>query len=600
MPEMGAALRHRGPDSSHVLAGPRAAIGCERLRIVDLAERADQPFHDPSRRYWLACNGEIYNASELRARYPRYPFVSGSDVESILPLFLHRGESGVDALDGMFAFAIWDQEQRSLVLGRDRAGEKPLFYTLLDNELWFASEVQALLVNPRLERQLDEDAVAQYLAYGYIHEPGTAFRDIHKVPAGSLMRFTAAGKTLDRYWRPEQIATAEKRQDPRAEELATRIQSAVKKQLIADVPVGVLVSGGLDSSLIATLAAQHSSNPLHTYVARFADSDFDESRWAARCARRAGTRHHEVRIDEASLAEALVAISAGLAEPLADPAVLPTYLVAQEARKEVKVVLGGEGADELFGGYPSYLGHQLTRPFQRLPRFLRRSLRAGVSRLPASRGRVPIEFLLKRFVAHTEATWAERHSAWIGVDARSFLRDPAPMALPPAAARCSVASLADAERAMLFDYGTYLPDDLLVKTDRATMLHSLEARSPFLDRDLTQFAFTLPLGAKIRGLTTKHLLKKAAHPWLPQELIKRRKRGLSVPTATWLDRGLRNEVNRVLDPARLERQDLFDVDAVRQALAAHREGKVNCWRPLWSMVCFQLWLERWIPARAEP
>lgn len=633
--KMGPTLRHRGPDSSRVLTGKRVLMGCERLRIVDLHERADQPFHDPSGRYWIACNGEIYNAGALRSRYPRYPFASNSDVETIVPLFLDRGEATAEDLDGMFALAIWDDASRTLLLSRDRAGEKPLFYTRVGDEVWFASEVQALLVNPRVPRELDQEAVADYLAFGYIPSPRTAFQGIRKVPAGCTVRFNDQADTTRRYWHPDRIAAEQARHDGSAEELSSLLESAVRKQMSGDVPIGVFVSGGLDSALIATIAAQECASRLHSYVARFANAGFDESPWAASCARRAGTIHHEVLIDEPALFEAFGAVSDRLAEPLADPAILPTYLIAKEARKDVTVVLGGEGADELFGGYPSYLGHQLTGSFQRLPRILQACIRTGVGRLRPSQGRVPIEFLLKRFVANADAPWVERHAAWIGVDARPFSRNglsgtsvsasgfsaggfsagghsgngaqhdrdlggEMSRMQSLAAQRCMIEYLADAERAMLFDYLTYLPDDLLVKTDRATMLHSIEARSPFLDRDLTRFALSLPLRSRVRGLTTKHLLKQAARSWLPKKSIVRRKRGLSVPTAAWINGGLRAEVDRLLDPARLERQELFDSQAVHQALASHRAGTANCCRPLWSMIFLQRWLDRWLPERADP
>lgn len=600
LPAMGASLRHRGPDSSKVMTGERVALGCERLRIVDLLERADQPFRDPARRYWVTCNGEIYNARDLRSRYAGFSYASHSDVEPILPLMLDRGEAGVAELDGMFGLAVWDDQAGSLLLGRDRAGEKPLFFARIDGEVWFASEIQALLVHPHMARRLDEAAVAEYLRWGYVPAPRTAFEGIHKVPAGTTIRFTRGGEVATRYWRPEALVAEGQAGGADVEELSALLEAAVHKQLASDVPVGVFVSGGIDSALIATLAARASDQRLHSYVARFADASFDESRWAEQCARLAGTHHHEIVIDQKALAEAFEVVIDSLAEPLADPAILPTYLLARRAREDVRVVLGGEGADELFGGYPTYLGHRLNPYFQALPRSARRALGAGISRLSASRGRVPIEFLIKRFIAYSDQPWAQRHAGWFGVDAASFLREPQQVDLPGAACDCSIEGLGDAERAMLFDYFTYLPDDLLVKTDRATMLCSIEARSPFLDRDLTRFALALPPKAKIRRFETKHLLKKAARQWLPEALVSRRKRGLSVPVARWMDQGLEAEVDRLLDPARLERQALFDSPAVGAALVAHRSGRANLARPLWAIVCLQRWLERWIPDRADP
>lgn len=593
---MGDALRHRGPDSRGVVERRRAALGCERLRVVDLRKRADQPFGDPESRCWLVCNGEIYNAAELRRRYPGYPFRSRSDVEVILPLYLDRGVDGLGDLDGMFGLAIWDERDETLVLARDRAGEKPLFYSRAGGELWFASEVQALLVDGRIPRDVDETAVRQYLTLGYVPEPRTAFRDVRKIAAGTVVRFSGEGEQQTRYWQPDLVAAAGPADGEPAPRLRSLLRSAVRRQMIADVPVGVFVSGGVDSSLLASLAVQEAGSGFHTFVARFAEESYDESGWAARCARLLGSRHHEVIVDERSLSEALAAVSDRLAEPLADPAILPTFLVAREARRHVTVVLSGEGADELFGGYPTYLGHKLAPYVARLPAAVRRALNKAAEALPASRRKVTLEFLVKRFLAAADQTGFERHLAWFGMGASSLMASGGPpdpgVTWPASSAGGEIA------RATLFDYRTYLRDGLLVKNDRATMLHSLEARAPFLDRGLTEFALALPERYRVRGLTTKWLLKKVAEEWLPKAAIYRRKRGLSVPVASWIDGGLSAEVDRLLDAERLARQELLDPRRVGALLAEHRAGKANHARPLWAVIVLQRWLERWAPERA--
>ncbi|HEX9732641.1 MAG TPA: asparagine synthase (glutamine-hydrolyzing) [Thermoanaerobaculia bacterium] len=591
---MGKSLRHRGPDGHGVAVGPRAAIGCERLRVVDLREQADQPFVDPGGGVRMACNGEIYNARDLRRRYRDYPYRSRSDVEVILPLYLDRGGEGLAELDGMFAVAIWDEGAGALILARDRAGEKPLFYCRAGGELWFASEVQTLLLHPGISREIDETAVSQYLSLGYVPEPRTGFRDVHKIEAGTYARLAAGRDEVTRYWWPERIAAADLEGAAAIRGLESLLRCAVRKQMIADVPVGVFVSGGVDSSLLAVLASREAGGePMHTFVARFAEHSYDESDWAAICARRLGSRHHEVLVDERALGEALAAVTGALAEPLADPAILPTYLLAREARRHVTVVLSGEGADELFGGYPTYLGHRLAPRVAALPPWLRRLLVAGAGRLPASRRKVTLEFLVKRFLAAAEKPCLERHLAWFGVGASGLVMNGLPrQPLPPAAACDDVAGV------MLFDYCTYLRDGLLVKNDRATMLNSLEARAPFLDRDLSAFALSLAERHKIRGLTTKWLLKEVAADWLPRAAVYRRKRGLSVPVAGWIDGALRAEVDRLLEPRRLARQELLDPGGVQALLAAHRSGKANHARPLWALIVLQYWLERWVPDRA--
>ncbi len=597
--EMGRSLRHRGPDSHGVFEHRQVAMGCERLRVVDLRKRADQPFSDPDGRYRLVCNGEIYNAGQLRRRYPDYPFRSRSDVETILPLFLDEGPGGIRELDGMFGLAIWDERESALLLARDRAGEKPLFYSRLGGELWFASEVQALLLDPAISRELDETAIAQYLALGYVPEPRTAFRDVRKIESGTCVRFTAEGEQVSRYWDPGGFAPSDEPPEAAVRRLRSLLESAVRKQLIADVPVGVFLSGGLDSALVAEIVKRETpGRRTHTFTARFTDPSYDEGPPAAALARRVGTRHHAVMVGEPELAEAFREVSDRLAEPLADPAVLPTYLLAREARKHVTVVLSGEGADELFGGYPTYLGHALVPWLGRLPGVCRSALRYAVGAIPASRGKVTIEFLAKKFLADAEKSLVERHLAWFGAGAHRVMADGGDPGLAALAASAAAEAHGGLNGAMLLDYRTYLPDDLLAKNDRATMFHSLESRAPFLDRDISAFALALPERMKVRRLTTKWVLKEAARAWLPHQAIHRRKRGLSVPVAGWLDRGLRSEVDRLLSPERLARQELFDPARVQALLAEHRARKANLARPLWALVVFQRWLERWAPDRA--
>jgi asparagine synthase (glutamine-hydrolysing) len=594
--EMGVALHHRGPDGhSLLLAGP-AGLGTERLRIVDLDPRADQPFVSPDRRLWLACNGEIYNAPALRRRYWDYPFVSRSDVETILPLYLDRGLPGLAELDGMFGLALWDAVAERLILARDRAGEKPLFYVRLGREIWFASEVQALLGVPGLPRELDEAALAQFLTLGYVLEPRTLFSPIRRVEAGTFLCCGTDGREQAiRYWDPAAIATrGADRQEPPVPRLRSLLEAAVAKQVMADVPVGVFTSGGLDSSILAALAARTlGGDRVHTFAARFTAASYDESPWAARVARRLGTRHVDVPCDEPALREAWEAVTGALAEPLADPALLPVYLLARAARQEVKVVLSGEGADELFGGYPTYLGHRLAPRFLALPRPFRRGLAAALARLPASGRKVTIEYLMKRFLAEAERPWAERHLRWFGTGLTSDRETWCRAGLDDLVAQAGD----DPAGALLLDYRTYLRDDLLPKVDRATMLNSVEARAPYLDREVTAFALALPIEEKIHGLSGKRVLKRAARAWLPRAVVERRKRGLSVPVAGWINGGLQGEVDRLLEPRRLRRQGILDPAQVGRFLAEHRAGRANHARPLWAALVLERWLERWLPER---
>jgi asparagine synthase (glutamine-hydrolysing) len=589
---MGEALRHRGPDGRAVLTNPDAVIGTERLRIIDLHERADQPFSAPGSQVWLECNGEIYNAAEIRARYNDYPFRSHSDVETLLPLYLERGSDAIAEIDGMFGLAIWDHRTRTLLLARDRAGEKPLFYARVGHEILFASELQCILRHPDISRDLDPIALAEYLRLGYVPEPRTMFRGIRRVEAGTFVRFTEAGKQIVRYWDPESFAV---RRWPTADAVTmTRqlIERAVEKQVMSDVPVGVFISGGMDSSILATLAARFIGvDRVHTFSAKFSEASYDESGDAAILAARIRTKHVPVRTDEAALLEALQTVVRGVAEPLADPAILPTFLLAREARNYVKVILSGEGADELFGGYPTYLGHKLAPIYDALPGFVRAILRRAVQRVPASSRKVTLEFLLKKFVTDAERPWIDRHLAWFGTGLTAAVVKSPPAELPEMP---SVPADRDPlTGAMLLDYRSYLRDNLLVKVDRATMLSSVEARAPYLDRDVTRFALSLPADLRVRRTTTKWILKKAAEAWIPKDVIYRRKRGLSVPIASWLNHGLRGEVDRLLAPQRLRDEGLVDEAYVTNLLMEHRSGRANHAKPLWAVVMLQYWLESW-------
>lgn len=579
---MGEALRHRGPDGRAFFEAPHARIGTERLRIIDLHERADQPFASPDDRVWLEANGEIYNAASIRARYADFPYRSHSDVETILPLYLDRGTAAITELDGMFGLAIWDDRSKTLILARDRAGEKPLFYARAGKEIVFASELQCLLEHPDVSRELDREAIADYLSLGYIPEPRTPFADVRRVPAGTFMRFTEGAEETVRYWDP--AAFVIEPIDPRdaVREAQRLIENAVTKQVMSDVPVGVFISGGLDSSLLATLASRVIGvDKVHTFSAQFAEESYDESGDAAVLAKMMRTRHVPVRTDEETLREALTNVTTRVAEPLADPAILPTFLLARTAREHVKVILSGEGADELFGGYPTYLGHKVAPLYDALPSFVRGAMRRLAFALPSSGKKVTLEFLLKRFVTDAERPWVERHLRWFGTG----------LGAPRIGAE--LASREPLVGAMLLDYTSYLRDNLLVKVDRATMLSSVEARAPYLDRDLTAFALSLPPELRVRRLTTKWVLKKAAEKWLPHDVIYRRKRGLSVPIAGWINRGLRSEVDRLLDPARLRQQELVDVDRVGALLAEHRANRGNHAKALWAVIMLQYWIENW-------
>jgi asparagine synthase (glutamine-hydrolysing) len=573
---MAAALRHRGPDGESIVGHERVRIGARRLAIMDLTT-GDQPFQSPDGKIWMVCNGEIYNAPALRreAAAWRYPFRSTGDIETIVPFYERFGADAVARLEGMFGLAIWDDARGRLVLARDRAGEKPLFWTEVEGELRFASEIQALLEFPDQPRRLNRRALSLYHALGYVPAPHTMFDGIHKLPPASLLVAEGGRTEIHAYWSP---ATAASRPSTlsldNTDELRDTLLRAVKRELMSDVPLGIFTSGGLDSSLlVAATARAIPGERIHTYAVRFTEPGYDESAYAEAVTHQIASVHHVVTADDESLGRALDVVSRSLAEPLGDPAVLPTWLLADAARADVKVILSGEGADELFGGYPTYLGHQFAERWLGVPRPLRNAVRWAAERWPSSTGKMTLEYMLKQFLSATELPWMERHLTWLGAVAidEGVIAELA----------CKLDRFPHDDpmnRVMWFDFLTYLPDDLLVKVDRATMLASVEARAPFLDREVMELVLPAASRLKVRRLTTKAILKKAARGLVPDAVIARQKRGLSVPVARWLNAGLAPLADRLLDTP---------------LLAEHRSGRRNHARRLWPQLMLALWSERW-------
>src|SRR5690349_13782933 len=579
---MAAALAHRGPDGERIVGHERARIGARRLAIMDLTT-GDQPFQNPDGSIWMVCNGEIYNARELRQEGVRagYPFRSTGDIETIVPLYERLGPDAVGRLDGMFGLAIWDDRRQRLILARDRAGEKPLFWVQVAGELRFASEVQALLAYPDQRRRLDPKAATLYAALGYVPAPLTMLEGIAKIEPAHVLVADRTGVSVHRYWNPALVAGRKSQLDSPAA-LRRVLLEAVERELMSDVPVGVFTSGGLDSSLLAAAAARvMAGEKIHTYSVRFQERGYDESAYAEAVTHDIRTIHHVVTADDRALARAFDVVTTSLGEPVGDPAILPTYLLAEAARQDVKVVLSGEGADELFGGYPTYLGHTAALAYLRLPRAVRRALRWTVERWPSSTGKVTVEFLLKQFVAAAELPWLERHLSWFG-------------ALGPAGSVADVACRLTPfprndplNRVLWLDFLTYLPDNLLVKVDRGTMLASIEARAPYLDREVLELVLPVPAARKVRGWETKAILKEAAWGLVPAYVIDRRKRGLSVPVASWLNGALRDRAARYFTAPR------FGGERVTALWAEHREGKANHARKLWPMLIAEMWADRW-------
>jgi asparagine synthase (glutamine-hydrolysing) len=589
---MSRTLVHRGPDSNGTFLDGPAGLAARRLSIIDL-ETGDQPVANEDGTVQVVQNGELYNYRDLRHDLERagHRFRTQGDTEVLAHLYEEHGSRFAERLRGMFAVAIWDAPRRRLVLARDRFGIKPLVYREAGDELVFASELRAL---PRGE--VDLDALEAFLAFNAIPAPLTIFRGTRKLPPGHVLVWENGATRLERFARPGPVAAADVRDGDEAElveELRARLRDSVRAHLVSDVPVGVLLSGGVDSSALAALAAAETAEPLRTFSIGFEERSFNELAEARLVAERYGTRHRELvlRPDAALL---LPALADAFDEPFADSSALPTYLVSRLASEDVKVALSGEGGDELFGGYYTYAADLLAPRVSSIARLAR----PLVERLPTSTAKASFDYKAKRFVRAAHLPALERHHAWKEIfsrEARAELTDRQSGFDPVDLLRARFAETEGAEplaRLQDVDLGVYLVDDLLVKTDRASMAHSLEARVPFLDTVVTNLALALPTRHKIRGLRKKVLLRKAVEPLLPQAVVGGKKRGFSIPAAAWLRGELEPFARDVLCADTLRRQGFFEREVVARLLDEHVAGKEDRSRQLWGLLAFTLWHER--------
>jgi asparagine synthase (glutamine-hydrolysing) len=597
---MSAKLVHRGPDSDGAFADGPAALAARRLAIIDL-ETGDQPIANEDGTVHVVQNGELYNYRELRTELERggHRFRTHGDTEVLVHLYERDGLAFARRLRGMFAVALWDASLRRLVLARDRYGIKPLYYRAGTSGLEFASELRAL---PRGE--IDLDALEAFLAFNSIPAPLTIFRETRKLPPGHLLVWENGDVRLERYARPAPAPTEDLREDDEAElieELRARLRDSVRAHLVSDVPVGVLLSGGIDSSALAALAAQETTEPVRTFSIGFEERSFDELADARLVAERYGTRHRELvlRPDAALL---LPALAEAFDEPFADSSALPTYLVSQLAAEDVKVALSGEGGDELFGGYYTYVADLLALRAGGLARLAQ----PLVERLPTSTARASFDYKAKRFVRGAHLPPLERHHAWkeiFSADARAELTGRPSGFDPVDLYRGRFAETEGAEllaRLQDVDLGIYLVDDLLVKTDRASMAHSLEARVPFLDPVVTNLALALPTRHRVRGLRKKVLLRKAVAPLVPERIVRGKKRGFSIPAAAWLRGELEPFARETLSAETLKRQGFFRPEAVTALIDRHVAGTEDFSRQLWGLLAFTLWHERHVEREPVP
>lgn len=604
-------LYHRGPDQHGVFEGRGATLCAVRLKIVDLVN-GDQPFLSDDADTALVFNGEIYNHREIRAELLErgYRFRSQCDTETVLAAFQEWDTACLSRLRGMFALAVWSESRKRLVLARDRLGIKPLYYCEHDRNLYFGSELKAILEHPEIPRQLDLEALSAFLSVNYVPGPRTLINGIRKLPPGHLLEWQGGQLALRRWWTlptgpARHIAIADAK-----EELDTLLQDAVREQLAADVPLGIWASGGLDSSTILHYAASASPSRLKTFSISFAGRSFDESRYFRQVAQIYGTDHHEFDLDpELDLRSAIEDFAFYSDEPSADAGALPVWYLSRMTREHVTVALSGEGADELFGGYLTYLADRAVRPGRHLPQTARRLALAALDRyLPVSDEKISLEYKLKRWLEGSGLEPDEAHFFWNGTFSREQRKKICPgtngsglrelvesLALDPNAGHLN--------RYLFIDQNYYLPDDILYKADRMSMAHSLEVRPPFLDHRLVEFAASLPEDLKIRGFKQKFILKELMRDKLPDAVIRRKKTGFDIPAHDWFRGTLRRLLLETLNPAAVAATGIFDPGEVQTLIANHLERRINVGYHLWGLVTLFLWIKRWrieIPPVAEP
>ncbi|MDQ3011168.1 MAG: asparagine synthase (glutamine-hydrolyzing) [Acidobacteriota bacterium] len=610
---MNQAIVHRGPDDEGFYLNGHVAMGMRRLSIIDLAG-GHQPISNEEATVWVVFNGEIYNYQELRERLLArgHHLKTNSDTETIVHLYEEYGDDLVQHLNGMFGFALWDERRQRLLIARDRMGEKPLYFTQTDQAFVFASELKALVEHPSIERRINLLALRKYLQYEFVPSPHTMLEGVQKLEPAHRLIFENGKWRTERYWQinyeGERLKISE---DEAAEEVHRRLREAVRMRLVADVPLGVLLSGGIDSSAMAELACEAASGRVKTFSIAFEEKSFDESSYARKVAAQLGTEHYEKRFTERDMLDIVPEIPHLLDEPLGDGSLIPTFMLSKFTREHVTVALGGDGGDELFAGYPTYGAHRMTRLYKMIPRFVRSGLiEPAIASLPVSTENLSFDFKAKRFVrgaACESGAAGTRHTIWMGsydtIEQRRLLN-------PEIIAACPDEQVFDEvlaydhlnglphngarkvdmiEQMMKLDATHYLSECVLFKVDRASMAASLETRAPFLDHTFVEFVLKLPVEMKLKGLTGKYILKKAMRGRLPDDVIDRPKKGFGMPVAKWIKGELRGLVRDTFAPDRMRRRGLFNVDYVQRLLDEHESGVADHRKLIWTLLMFEMW-----------
>lgn len=604
---MSGAIHSRGPDDEGFYIDTSAGLAHRRLSIIDLST-GHQPMVSQNNRYVIVFNGEIYNFKEIKhdLMQRNVHFKSHSDTEVLLELFAADGPACLDRLNGMFAFAIWDKTEKTLFLARDRMGKKPLYYGLINNHFVFASELKALVKFPQLKPALSKRALKHYLVYEYVPAPLSILEGVSKLKQAYYLKLEKGQVLTQRYWNQKFAPVSDLSEAEAGKRLRDLLLQSIEYRMIADVPVGVFLSGGLDSSsVVALLSEVRETKNIKTFSINFEEQSFDESLYSSTVAKKFGTDHHEETLTASIMLDILPNVTRYMDEPFADYSILPTYLLSRFTSKHVKVALGGDGADELFCGYPTFFAGRLAETYSKMPGFVR-SLVSGTTRLlPASDKDMSLDFKARQFLLGAAHEDVIRNQVWLSGfspedEARILSKNVADELAPvdPYQLILDEMKLCDSDRLgdrMLYFYQKfYMCDDILVKVDRASMAHSLEVRAPFLDVNVVNFVNSLPYEYKLKGVTTKYLLKKVMNRQLPAMITQRSKKGFGVPIAPWLKKDLKPLLLETLSETRIKNDGLFNYTAVQELIAQHVDGKRNNRKQLFTLLMLHFWMDQYL------
>jgi asparagine synthase (glutamine-hydrolysing) len=600
------AIAHRGPDGEGFFVSGPIGLGHRRLSIIDLSTAASQPLSNEDGSVQVIYNGEIYNFHEIRVELEArgHHFTSRTDSEVIVHGYEEWGADCLSRFNGMFAFALWDARLQRLWLVRDRIGVKPLFYAIGSDGIRFGSEIKAVIADRAVTRRLDPDALQQFLAFNYLPAPSTLFKDVRQVEPGHYLLVERSGAIRDvEYWDVVYDETTHRSEREYVEELSALLSDSVRLRLISDVPLGVFLSGGVDSSGVAYWMSRHQTQPVRSFSIGFQEDSFNELPYAREVAASVGAEHRE-RVLDAEVGATLPTIVRHAEEPTADSSMLAVYHLAELARRDVTVALSGDGADDILAGYETYQAYYLHRAYSLLPSIVRRKLIApAVQALPPSNAKVSTTEKLKRFVAAGDLCFEDAHASWRIVFDEATRRQLLAPLRETAVPRDPLQAYRDAfartnarhpmNRMLYVDTRLYLPADMLVKIDRMTMAHGLEAREPYLDYRLVEFAARVPARLKLRRFTQKkYLLKAALDGRVPSRALYRKKQGFNVPKGNWMREGLRPFVVDLLSPARIRAQGLLDPATVRGILDSHFSRRDDHSHQIWSLLVLTSWFEQ--------